>query len=146
MAKRNLAATYEIVDEHKKLPITVSETESFIRESRKIFTEVEIEELITHAAQFRELGSVIRETAGVRKLRWATDNNKGKSHGSRIIYYYGGDHMPVYLIACYAKNKKVTLSSAEKKAVRKFVEALKKCHEPQRRRQSLKLLQGKRNE
>lgn len=108
------------------IPMTVAETGPFIREAEKIFSSGELDELRNHAAQFRELGTVIRETGGLRKLRWCTDNNKGKSHGARIIYYYGGDHMPLYLVAVYAKSKKVTFTGPEKKAARKLVEALKR--------------------
>ena len=133
---------FRVNGDPKKIPIAVAETLTFQREARKLFSEDELERLRDHAALFRELGPVIKETGGLRKTRWATDNNKGKSHGARIIYYYGGDHMPLYLIAIYPKSKRVTLSQAAKKAARKLVAALKKEHEPRKRRPNLQLVTG----
>ena len=133
---------FRIGDDPKRIPIVVAETGPFLREARKIFDETELEILRDHAALFRELGQLIRETGGLRKTRWATANNKGKSHGARIIYYYGGDHMPLYLIAVYPKSKRVTLSNAAKKAARKLVATLKKEFEPTNRRGHLRLVAG----
>jgi hypothetical protein len=134
-------AQHENVD---KKPITLAETGPFLREAVKLFSEVELEALKEHVSQFRELGPIIRGTGGLRKLRWATDNNKGKSHGARVIYYYGHDNMPLYLIAVYAKSQKGDLSEAEKKVVKKFVSALKEAHDPDLRRKKLKLIKGAR--
>ena len=41
-----------------------------------------------------------------------------------MIYYYGGDHMPIFLIAIYAKNEKADLTAAEKEASKKLIETL----------------------
>ena len=51
---------------------------------------------------------------------------KGKRGGVRVVYYYGGDHMPIFLIAIYAKNEKIDMTAAEKKASKKFVQEIKK--------------------
>lgn len=127
------------------VPMTVAETLPFIRESEKIFSAEELDELRNHAAQFRELGRVIPDTGGLRKIRWSIEgNNKGKSHGARIIYFFGGDHMPLYLIAVYPKSKAVTLSGPAKKAAKKFVQELKAAHDPEQRRRNLRVISGKR--
>lgn len=141
MAIKGLVA-FRVSDDPARIPVAIAEMPSFTREARALFDDAELEELRCHAALFRELGSVVRETGGLRKLRWATDNNKGKSHGARIIYYYGGDHMPLYLIAVYGKSKKVSLSAAERKAARKLVEALKRQYDPERRRRQLRVVSG----
>jgi hypothetical protein len=133
-------ARIPIEDDAGKVPITVADTASFTREAQKLFSDGELEDLRDHVSQFRELGKVIRDTGGLRKLRWATDNNRGKSHGARIIYYYGGEHMPLYLIAVYAKSRAVTLSGPEKKAATKLVAALKKRFEPENRRRNLRVV------
>jgi hypothetical protein len=135
-------AGFRVSDDPTKVPIAVAEMPSFTREARKIFAEDELERLRNHAALFRELGPVMKDTGGLRKTRWATDNNKGKSHGARIIYYYGGDHMPLYLIAVYPKSKRAILGAAAKKAARKLVEALKRGYEPEARRRQLRLVTG----
>ena len=106
-------------------PITIVDTAAFEGAAKKLFSEPELERLRDYVARFRELGAVIPDTGGVRKLRWASQNNRGKSSGARIIYYFLDDDFPLYLIAAYAKNKKSNLSEAEKKAARKFVDAIK---------------------
>ncbi len=129
-----------VSDKSGKKPITIVDAVSFTREAEKIFSKDELEDLRDHIAQFRELGDVIKNTGGLRKIRWAAPNNRGKSHGARIIYLYGGDHMPVYLIACYAKSKKATLSGPEKKAARKLVSALKAEHKEDSLKEERKLI------
>lgn len=68
-------------------------------------------------------------------MRWSTDNNRGKSHGARVLYWYGDDQSPLYLIAVYPKSKKANFSAAELKAARKLTAALKtQCAANMRRR------------
>jgi hypothetical protein len=70
------------------------------------------------------LHPVVPGTGGVRKARWAREG-KGKSGGVRVIYYYFFRDSEVYMLAIYAKNEQADVSAADKKAARKFVEALK---------------------
>jgi hypothetical protein len=74
-------------------------------------------------ATFRQLGNVIEETNGLRKFRYGA-KGKGKRGGARVLYYYGGDHMPIFLIAIYPKSEKENITDAEKKAIRKLIRAL----------------------
>jgi hypothetical protein len=119
-----------------RVPITVVDSlPSFEREARKLFGKIELDDLIYHVAQFREMGEIIKSSGGLRKMRWSTDNNRGRSHGARIIYWYGDDNAPLYLIAVYPKSKKDKMSAAELKAARKLTETLKKqCAVNARRR------------
>ena len=107
------------------ISLLVEVTPGFSREVRKWLSEAEFKRLRQEAAQFRELGSVIPGTGGLRKLRWGLENNKGKSGGARVIYFYDGDHIPIYLIAFYGKSGQGDLSPSEKKAAKKFVQAVK---------------------
>lgn len=61
----------------------------------------------------RQLGVVMKDTSGLRKMRWAT-NSKGKRGGARVIYYYG-DHMPIFMVAIFSKSEKVDMTGPEKK-------------------------------
>ena len=63
-------------------------------------------------------------TGGVRKARWGRER-KGKSGGVRVIYYYWLRDGEVYMLSIYAKNEQADMTAADKKAARKFVEALK---------------------
>jgi len=50
---------------------------------------------------------------GVRKLRVAA-GGRGKRGGARVIYLFGGDKVPVFLLAVFTKNEKSDLSHAER--------------------------------
>ena len=62
-------------------------------------------------------------TGGVRKLRWAV-SGRGKRGGARVIYYYHGDELPVFLLDAYAKKEKANLTQAERNAIRQLVPML----------------------
>jgi len=50
-------------------------------------------------------GDIIKGSGGVRKIRWAI-NNKGKSAGIRVIYYWEVTSSETWLLTLYAKNEK----------------------------------------
>ena len=54
-----------------------------------------------------QCGVVIPGTGGVRKLRVAA-SGRGKRGGARVIYLFGGDDVPAFLLAVFAKNEKAT--------------------------------------
>ena len=52
-----------------------------------------------------EKGDIIKGSGGVRKIRWAI-NNKGKSGGIRVIYYWKDKASETWLLTLFAKNEK----------------------------------------
>jgi hypothetical protein len=52
-------------------------------------------------------------TGGGRKLRWRAPG-RGKRGGTRVIYYYYNESLPLFLLNVFAKNEKVNLSQAER--------------------------------
>ncbi|MCZ0945633.1 MAG: type II toxin-antitoxin system RelE/ParE family toxin [Gammaproteobacteria bacterium] len=70
-----------------------------------------------------DAGDVIRETGGVRKIRWAMPG-RGKRGGSRIIYYWLTKEDHIYLLTVYAKGTKDDLTAAERAAWRRAVEEI----------------------
>lgn len=60
----------------------------------------------------------------MRKMRWALPGG-GKSGGIRVLYFYREERGRVYLLAAYAKNRKETISAAEKAIIRQRVRTLK---------------------
>jgi len=76
-------------------------------------------------------------TGGIRKLRWALEG-RGKSGGARIIYFYYDLNMPLYLLACYPKNKKISLTDAEKAQLKNVVKELVKTRHGQNVQSSVK--------
>ena len=58
-------------------------------------------------------GDLIKGTGGARKLRFARQSS-GKSGGYRTIHYFGGDDVPVFLLAIVDKGQRANLSKAER--------------------------------
>jgi len=68
-----------------------------------------------------DAGDLIVGTGGARKLRFAP-TGRGKSGGYRVVTYYGGDDIPVFLMDVYAKGDKTNLSAAERVELKKELE------------------------
>ena len=61
-------------------------------------------------------GAVLKETGGIRKVRFAT-GERGKSGGVRVVYYFHSEVMPVFLLTLFAKNEKDNLSKSERNSL-----------------------------
>ena len=70
-----------------------------------------------------KVGQVMRETGGVRKMRFAFEN-RGKSGSVRIIYVDFEIYEKVYLIDAYQKSEKDNLSKSERNEMQKIVELI----------------------
>jgi hypothetical protein len=69
-----------------------------------------------------ELGDVMPDTGGFRKLRWADPaRGKGRRGGLRIIYYYFATDHQVWLVTLYSKDEASDLTAREKKALKAAV-------------------------
>jgi hypothetical protein len=103
---------------------TVAETPIFTRQTEKLFSEDEKNELIDFLAENPLAGDEIPGTGGVRKVRFGA-SGRGKRGGARVIYYYLDETMPLYALLAYAKNVKDDMSSEEKRTVAALAAALK---------------------
>ncbi|WP_216665279.1 type II toxin-antitoxin system RelE/ParE family toxin [Pseudoruegeria sp. HB172150] len=101
--------------------VTVVETPEFQRRARVLMGDEERHALIDFVAQDPEAGVSIG--GGVRKFRFARQGG-GKSGGYRVIHFFGGDDMPVFLLTVFAKNEKANLTPSETEAVRRLGAAL----------------------
>jgi len=106
---------------------TVVETSAYLREGSKLLSDTEREGVVSTIANDPEIGEVITGTGGFRKIRIALQGG-GKSGGSRVIYYFCDETMPVFLMRIYAKNDKANLSAAEKNQLKKLSEEFKRRH------------------
>lgn len=70
-----------------------------------------------------EAGDLIQGTGGVRKARLA-GRGKGKSGGYRIVWYFGGGDIPVFLLTVFGKGEKANLTQGERNALRAMVATL----------------------
>ena len=105
---------------------TVAETPTFTRQANKLFTEEERRALIDHLAENPLTGEEIPGTGGVRKLRFAA-LGWGKRGGARVIYFYGGEDIPLYALLAYAKSARTDLNPDERRTVTGIITAIKKA-------------------
>lgn len=70
-------------------------------------------------------GDLIPGTGGVRKIR-VPGEGRGKSGGYRILYLDLAEVGECFLLACYHKTVKVTISAGEKKILKELAGRLKK--------------------
>jgi len=70
-----------------------------------------------------ERGATIAGTGGIRKLRTVLPG-RGKRGGARVIYFPVRRRARVYFLLAYAKNERVDLSPADKRALRTMARRL----------------------
>jgi hypothetical protein len=92
---------------------TVVETEPYLAQVERLFDLEEQAAIVNTVAADPQCGVVIPGTGGVRKLRVAA-SGRGKRGGARVIYVFGGEDVPLFLLAAFAKNEKSDLSKAER--------------------------------
>jgi Protein of unknown function (DUF1044). len=83
-------------------------------------------------------GDVMVGTGGARKLRFAA-SGKGKRGGVRTVHYFGGDDVPVFMLAVIKKGDRDNLSKAECNALRKELQGIADAY-----RKSVKVRAAKR--
>jgi len=103
--------------------ITVIELPEYIKRVEKILSEDERDDLLYYLSSNPKAGNLIQGTGGVRKLRW-TSKGKGKSGGSRVIYFFYNETIPIFLLTIFGKNDKANLSKVERNELTKLVKEL----------------------
>ena len=100
---------------------TVIESPLFQKLWPLYWSEKERGEFATYIALEPFAGSVIRESGGLRKVRWARPGS-GKSGGVRVIYFVRLDEGEVMLVTLHAKGKLGTIPAAKLKEIRRAIE------------------------
>ncbi len=101
---------------------TVVETPAFFKAASVLFTEAERNDIVTAIASDAEAGDLMPGTGGYRKRRFARAGT-GKRGGTRVVYLYGGEDLPIFLITACAKTEKGTLSRAEQNTLAKMAKS-----------------------
>jgi hypothetical protein len=102
----------------------VVETAPFIAAAKAAgLSSGEIGRIIDHLARRPDAGDLIQGTGGARKLRFA-GRGKGKSGGYRVITFYSGASLPVFLLTVFAKGERADLSKAERNALAQLTKVL----------------------
>ena len=103
---------------------TVVETEAYLRDAKAaILSDDERKEIVNFIAANPDAGHEIPGTGGARKVRFA-GKGKGKSGGYRVITFYSGEDIPVFLLNVFAKNEKTDLSQTDRNQFKTVLAAL----------------------
>jgi len=102
---------------------TVVETPEFRAKARRLLSDGERLGLIDYLAAHPDAGDPIPGTGGARKLRWALAG-MGKRGGARVITFYSGSAIPVFLLSVFGKNEKADLTAGERNELRQVLSEL----------------------
>jgi hypothetical protein len=92
---------------------SVVETPDYLRDARAAgIGEDEGRSIVNFIAANPQAGDLIVGSGGARKVRFAAPG-RGKSGGYRVVTYYGGVGLPIFLLAVFKKGNRVNLSRAE---------------------------------
>lgn len=104
---------------------TVIETQSYLNATKAAkMTDAEQDEAVKMVAADPDGGDLMQGTGGVRKARLA-GRGKGKSGGYRVVWWFGGGDIPVFLLTVFGKDEKGNLSPAERNALRRLTMTLR---------------------
>ena len=101
---------------------TFIESSGFDRVRQLYLDDDEYSELQEYMMQNPEAGALVRESGGVRKLRWGREGG-GKRGGLRVIYFLRYRPNEFWLLALYAKNRQENVPAH---VLRKLKEAFEK--------------------
>lgn len=108
----------------------IKATPKFMQLAQKNITAVALQELIDELSLYPEKGVVIQGTGGIRKIRWRTGkDNKGKSGGLRVLYYYDEPTVLVLLISLFRKSEKENIDAAEREKLKKLLPELLRSYD-----------------
>ena len=96
------------------------ETPRYLADADRLFTAEERETIVDLVANDPRCGVVVPGGGSIRKVRVGF-GGRGKRGGARVLYIFGGDDVPIFLLAAFAKNEKADLAPAERAAMAKAV-------------------------
>ncbi|RIK92258.1 MAG: addiction module toxin RelE [Proteobacteria bacterium] len=107
---------------------TVIETSEYLARAKDVgLDDAERAQVVDFLAAHPLAGDEIPGTGGARKVRFA-GRGKGKSGGYRVVTYFGGADIPLFLLTVYAKGEKANLSQAERNALKRLLSSLAKTY------------------
>lgn len=103
----------------------IKTTEIWRKRAARLLTEAEREALARFLDANPEAGDLVAGTGGVRKLRWGMAG-RGKRGGARVLHLYLRHRDTLWLLDIYGKREKADLGTADVKAIRAMVDAIKR--------------------
>lgn len=97
------------------------ETSVFTKQVKSILSDDDYRQLQLALVLRPDMGKVIPQSGGIRKMRWAA-SGRGKRGGSRLIYYWATADDQILMLFIYQKNVSDNLSQKQLAILRKIVE------------------------
>lgn len=103
---------------------TVVETPAYLASAKdEGVNDDERAEIVRFLADNPSAGDLIVGTGGARKVRFA-GRGHGKSGGYRVITFFAGDDIPLFLLDIYGKGNSANLTKAERNELRAILSEL----------------------
>ena len=99
----------------------IIKTPIFTKLITSLMSDDEYKNLQTALVTRPEMGALIKNSGGLRKVRWTLEG-RGKSGGVRVIYYWMSADDQLYMLLAYPKSEQDNLTDAQVSALRKIVE------------------------
>lgn len=97
------------------------ETTIFTRQVTSLLTDDEYSQMQVALSAHPEVGVIIPQSGGLRKIRWSM-SGRGKRGGVRAIYYWVVAQDQILMLFMYPKNEKDDLTQTQIKVLREIVE------------------------
>ena len=98
----------------------IFETSVFTRQITGFVSDEDYRQLQSLLVMNPLAGALIKNSGGLRKLRWRIEG-RGKSGGIRVIYYYITSDNKVFMLVAYDKRKTDDLTKRELASLKKLV-------------------------
>ncbi len=87
----------------------------------------DVDAITTFLGENPDAGDVMEGTGGCRKLRWAIQG-RGKSGGVRIVTFFTGEALPVFMVTAFGKGERANLTKGERNALAKLTKQIVDCY------------------
>ncbi len=98
----------------------IFETSVFSKQITRLISDEDYQQLQRVLVINPLAGALIKNSGGLRKLRWRSEGT-GKSGGIRVIYYYVTADNQIFMLVAYEKSKKDDLTKKQLASLRKLV-------------------------
>ena len=96
------------------------ETPIFTKRITSLLSEQDYRLLQLELAIRPDSGDLIKQSGGLRKIRWA-GSGRGKRGGIRVIYYFIDAKQQIFMLFAYAKNESDDLTVDQVKLLKNLV-------------------------
>jgi hypothetical protein len=125
---------------------TVIETPAFLASAQQEgVSDDELDTIKVAIAESPDIGEIMPGTGGARKVRFA-GRGKGKSGGYRVVTFFGGIDMPVFLLDIFGKGSKANLTKAERNELQLILTRLPQEWRKQRKKTPFRMRPHRRQE